>query len=250
MKFIPPKQIHSNCWFNTMFVVFFFSDKGRKFFRFFRNLMITGKKVDNTKIEDKELRKLLFIFNLYIEASYNQETKKTKKNEMNLYYQIKQLTNSLDTNFLIIKIYNTITKKNSNYDLPNINDAGNPLQYYETIMNYMHYNILKILNINIYAVSKKKYKNIQEIIDIKFNNEHDIIIFEDHESKMNYLEEYEIYYNNKKYKYVLDSIIITNKYHYNPDENSHFVSLLTINKKQYKKKPHNLIHYACFKSIL
>ena len=31
-KFIPPKQIYSNCWFNTMFVNFFYSDKGRKFF--------------------------------------------------------------------------------------------------------------------------------------------------------------------------------------------------------------------------
>ena len=34
-RFIAPKQLHSNCWFNTMFVTFFFSDKGRKFFRFF-----------------------------------------------------------------------------------------------------------------------------------------------------------------------------------------------------------------------
>ena len=34
-KFIAPKQLLGNCWFNTMFVTFFFSDKGRKFFRFF-----------------------------------------------------------------------------------------------------------------------------------------------------------------------------------------------------------------------
>ena len=35
-KFISPRQIMSNCWFNTMFVTLFFSDKGRKFFRYFR----------------------------------------------------------------------------------------------------------------------------------------------------------------------------------------------------------------------
>ena len=86
-KFIAPKQLYSNCWFNTMFVTFFFSDKGRKFFRFFRNLMITGRKVDNSRLEDQELRKLLFIFNLYIEASYNQDSTNLVKNKVNLHEQ-------------------------------------------------------------------------------------------------------------------------------------------------------------------
>jgi hypothetical protein len=39
-KIIPPIQSQSNCWFNTMFVTLFVSDKGRKFFHFFRQLMI------------------------------------------------------------------------------------------------------------------------------------------------------------------------------------------------------------------
>jgi hypothetical protein len=56
-KFIPPVQFLSNCWFNTMFVTFFFSDKGRVFFRFFRELMITGKKIDGEPIQ-KNLREL------------------------------------------------------------------------------------------------------------------------------------------------------------------------------------------------
>ena len=68
--FIPPKQIESNCWFNTMYVTFFFSDKGIKFFRFFRELMITGKKIDGEPIPT-DLRNLFFILNLYIESSYN-----------------------------------------------------------------------------------------------------------------------------------------------------------------------------------
>ena len=35
---IAPKQIQSNCWFNCMFMTFFISDKGRKFFKFFRKI--------------------------------------------------------------------------------------------------------------------------------------------------------------------------------------------------------------------
>ena len=61
---LAPKQYHSNCWFNTMFVTFFFSDKGRKFFRFMRQLMITGEKNNGEKIPH-ELAKIFFIFNNY-----------------------------------------------------------------------------------------------------------------------------------------------------------------------------------------
>jgi hypothetical protein len=42
-KIVPPIQSLANCWFNTMFVVLFVSDKGRKFFHYFRQLMIEGK---------------------------------------------------------------------------------------------------------------------------------------------------------------------------------------------------------------
>ena len=37
-KIIAPKQILANCWFNTMFVTLFISDKGRKFLSFLDNL--------------------------------------------------------------------------------------------------------------------------------------------------------------------------------------------------------------------
>lgn len=236
LKFIAPKQLYSNCWFNTMFVVFFFSDKGRKFFRFFRNLMITGRKFDNTRLEDQELRKLLFIFNLYIEASYNQETLKNVKNKVNLHSQVKELTSNLDTNFLIKKIYNRIKKISPIYSnsLPDIDEAGNPLEFYKAIMSYLNYDILNILNIDIDIESIKKYKTTENILKLLFKKEHDIIIFEDHESKIDYNLEYELELNGKKYKYKLDSIILTNKDHYNPKANSHFISVITINKEYYK----------------
>lgn len=233
-KFIAPKQLYSNCWFNTMFVTFFFSDKGRKFFRFFRNLMITGRKVDKSRLEDQELRKLLFIFNLYIEASYNQDSNKLVKNKVNLHEQVKILTSNLDTNFLIKRIYNRIKKLSPHYSLPNLDEAGNPLEFYKVIMSYLKYDILKILNIDVDINLKKKYSTIENMLKFFFTKEQDIIIFEDHESKIDYKMNYEIEINSKKYKYKLDSIILTNKDHYKPQANSHFVSVLTINKEYYK----------------
>ena len=233
-KFIAPKQLYSNCWFNTMFVAFFFSDKGRKFFRFFRNLMITGKKQDNTILDDMIMRKLLFIFNLYIEASYNQTSSGTSKNKINLHEQVKRLTANLDTNFLIKNIYNRIKRKDPRYDLPDIDDAGNPLEFYKIIMSYLKYDVINILNIDVDEHSKIKYKTTNEILDNKFKIERDMVVFEDHESGMDYETSYEVELKGKKYKYILDSIIMTNKGHYNPKDNSHFVSVLTINGVGYK----------------
>ena len=48
-EFIYPKQLMANCWFNTLYMIFFISDKGRKFFKFFRQFMITGKTISLKK---------------------------------------------------------------------------------------------------------------------------------------------------------------------------------------------------------
>ena len=241
-RFIPPIQLLSNCWFNTMYVTFFFSDKGRKFFRFFRELMIVGKKLDNSPLP-KTIAKLFFILNLFIEASYNQTSK-----SHTFYNKINSLSNKLNTNFFIFHIYKIIKKdpssinpniliSNSNklYDIPNINDAGNPLNYYQGILNYLNYNILKLMRHNL--VSKKIIANL---IQESFNSMSsttipDIIIIEDFESGTLFETNYDFTdTNNKSYNYILDSIILTNKDHFDPKANSHFVSVLTINKKSYK----------------
>jgi hypothetical protein len=60
---VPPIQSMSNCWFNAMFVTFFVSDKGRKFFHFFRQLMIEGKQKNGAIIPDK-LRDAFALLNL------------------------------------------------------------------------------------------------------------------------------------------------------------------------------------------
>ena len=241
-RFIPPIQLSANCWFNTMFVTFFFSDKGRKFFRFFRELMITGRKLDNSPIPSN-IAKLFFILNLFIEASYNQNTKSKA-----LFRIMNKLTNKLNTNFFIYHIYQIINNKpnsinpdilfnnnNKLYDIPNIKDAGNPLTYYESILKYLNYNTLKLMK---QTITNKT--NIKEIITRKFTNYllniiPDIIIIEDFQSNSFYETSYELTSaENNVYNYVLDAIILTNKDHFDPKANSHFVSVLTVNSLEYK----------------
>jgi hypothetical protein len=241
-RFIPPIQLLSNCWFNTMFVTFFFSDKGRKFFRFFRELMITGRKLDNSPIPTN-IAKILFILNLFIEASYNQTTK-----SHDLFKTFNQITDKLNTNFFIYHLHQIITNhpeaiqpnslfKNDNkvYDIPNIDDAGNPLAYYESILKYLKYNILQIMK-QTFLTKVNVFESIQK----KFNRESltlipDIIILQDLQSTSLYEPSYTFTDIKKNtYTYVLDSIILTNKDHFDPKANSHFVSVLTCNKEEYK----------------
>jgi hypothetical protein len=241
-KFIPPVQFLSNCWFNTMFVTFFFSDKGRVFFRFFRELMITGRKVDSTLIPE-EFAKIFFILNLFIEASYNQSSKSNI-----LFNKINSLTDKLNTNYFVYHIYKIInnpaksisptlliTNSNKIYNIPDVEDPGNPLTYYETILKYLKYNTLKLFKhsitrtININDVIQKKY------VTSSINVIPDIVIIEDFQSGTlfdNIIKLTDA--QNNTYNYVLDAIIITNKDHFDPKANSHFVSVLTVNKEEYK----------------
>jgi len=241
-KFIPPVQFLSNCWFNTMFVTFFFSDKGRVFFRFFRELMITGRKVDSTLIPE-EFAKIFFILNLFIEASYNQSSKSNI-----LFNKINSLTDKLNTNYFVYHIYKIInnpaksisptlliTNSNKIYNIPDIEDPGNPLTYYETILKYLKYNTLKLFKHSI-----TKTININDVIQKKYSTSSinvipDIVIIEDFQSGTlfdNIIKLTDA--QNNTYNYVLDAIIITNKDHFDPKANSHFVSVLTVNKEEYK----------------
>jgi len=232
-KFIGPKQLTANCWFNTMFVAFFFSDKGRKFFRFLRVLMITGQKYDKTPLKDEELKKLFFILNLFIEASYNQS------DNNKLYEHISHLTNNLNTNFFIKKIYEKINKEQIDRRIPDVDQEGNPLEYYKSIIKFLNYNILKLRNIDIDEeltsnISKTGMNDFIKEKFVSFNVVPDIMILEDHESGMIHNNSYKLSKNGRNYNYKLDSIILTNKNHYNPKANSHFVCVLTINKELYR----------------
>ena len=67
-KIVPPIQSLANCWFNTMFVTLFVSDKGRKFFHFFRQLMIEGKQSNGQAITDDKLKNGFALLNYAIDA--------------------------------------------------------------------------------------------------------------------------------------------------------------------------------------
>ena len=62
---ITPKQNDSNCWFNTFFVNFFISDRGRQFTKYLRNCMIEGERMSKQKFSASE-QKLLSYINLAI----------------------------------------------------------------------------------------------------------------------------------------------------------------------------------------
>ena len=210
--------------------------------------MITGKTFDGKNIET-DLAKLFFILNLFIEASYNTNKNKSqtkKKTQMSSFYKnLDILSDNLNTNFFIYHIYQIINRTDKmvatdkllenrlrNFDIPNIKEAGNPLQYYESIFNYLDYQNIRFLKLEL-----NDREDIDKKLELLFdtdNNIPHIITIEDFESKSVFKNEYIFKKNGVNLKYILDSIIITNKDHFDPKANSHFVSVLTINKKEYK----------------
>ena len=217
----PPKQILSNCWFNTMFVTFFISDKGRKFFKYLRQLMILGKTIKDVPIP-KELAKSFFILNLAIEAATNPNLKK--------------IAFEFNTNLLIKNIYNTINNNklnslNLNSKIPNINESGNPLDYYIGIINYLNNK-----NINLYQPIIKIFDITTSASNIAIENmftrekiidKPDIIVLELIDEVSKIVTDKNIELNIFGVKYILDSAIVRDK------DKQHFCSLLTCNKDQF-----------------
>ena len=124
---VAPVQLRANCWFNTMFACFFISDKGKKFFRFFRQLMIEGKVVGDSPIKPQTLSDSFFLLNAAIEASYNKLHEK----------EVKNLALAMDTNNIITRIYNSIPKNYRSSAIMDVDLPNNPLDYYDAIMSYL-----------------------------------------------------------------------------------------------------------------
>ena len=141
-KIVPPVQNQSNCWFNTMFVTLFVSDKGRKFFHYFRQLMIEGIQSNGQPIPQK-LRDGFALLNYAIEACLTG----------NNYAYI------LDTNSIIRNIYDAIPEsyKSKLPYITNVDDAGNPMRYYGSIIHYLHNKSLQMLFI---ADATEKWKDM------------------------------------------------------------------------------------------
>ena len=126
---IAPQQAQSNCWFNCLFMVFFISSKGRKFTRYLRQIMITGKRLDSTNI-DKKLQWGFFLLNKCIEAALIGDSNKTSSNYAYL----------MDTNDIIREIYRNLPKslKKKKKRMPvHTAAAWNPLTYYQGMVRYI-----------------------------------------------------------------------------------------------------------------
>jgi len=195
-KIVPPKQLQSNCWFNAMFVTFFISDKGRKFFHFFRQLMIEGKQSDGTPIPEP-LKDAFALLNFAIESALTG----------NEYARV------LNTNKIIKQIYKTIMKYNpgSIYSIYNVNEAGNPYSYYLTLMRYLHNNTLDIVKVNPTA-------------NWQVHGQPHIIIFEIYDNQQ-LTKPLNFTANNANY--VLDGSIVRDT------KQQHFCSTLTVERKEY-----------------
>ena len=126
---IAPKQSQSNCWFNCLFMVFFISSKGKKFTRYLRQVMITGKRLDGSNI-DKKLQWPFFLLNKCIEAVLIGDSHETASNYAYL----------MDTNDIIREIYRNLPKKLQKKKIGMAVQtavAWNPLTYYKGMVRYL-----------------------------------------------------------------------------------------------------------------
>ena len=117
-----PNQYFSNCWFNTFFMVFFISDKGRRTFRYVRNAMITGEFPATAKKTMSEIpkpyRKGLFYLNALIQNSLQGALPK-------LY----------DTNSVVKALNAASSKVKGKAIFPKLKQYSNPLAFYIKLIN-------------------------------------------------------------------------------------------------------------------
>ena len=143
-----PKQISTNCWFNVYFMNFFISDKGRKFFRYLRKSMITGILPNNDKM-DEDMHFNFSLFNLYIEASL------AGKNDP------QRFAETMDTNTLLLFLGEDLRSKG--YNIPYRGNNGNPLVFYNIIMNFLDENIILSEPLIPSILDKEKMERVKNV---------------------------------------------------------------------------------------
>jgi len=206
---VPPIQSQSNCWFNSMFVTFFVSDKGRKFFHFFRQLMIEGKQKGGSLIP-LQLRDAFALLNFGIDACLTGN----------------KYAYELNTNSIIHKLYTGIPNNyKSKYPLiVDVDNAGNPIIYYMSIINYLNNNSIQTLFLreissnwkNVAVLYMKKMKHLPHIVIME--------IFE--KDAINFTKKPLTFtINNARYK--LDSTVVRDT------TKQHFCATITCENKEY-----------------
>ena len=207
-KVVPPIQSHSNCWFNAMFVTFFVSDKGRKFFHFLRQLMIEGKQQDGTVIPNN-LRDAFALLNFGVDACLTGN----------------EFAYKLNTNSIIHLLYKGIpdTYKQKYPYIVDIDEAGNPLLYYMSIINYLNNSSIQLLFIR---DANSKWKEVVTEAVMKMHHLPHIIVFEVYDEKASEFNKKPISFSVKDAKYEIDSAVVRDI------SQQHFCSMITCEDKE------------------
>ncbi len=198
-------------------MVFFISDKGRKFTRHFRETMITGKRMDRSNLDNNVLWpffELNTMIHSTLEGHYG-GIMNTNKSIMNLYKILIQHFNNLP--FHLKKKYYL------QHLMPkSVNDAGNPLSIYEYLMIYLGKNPIQLTHVNVNVINNKK--KVFKILKNEPHIPHIITVERFEDDKIHLKNEY----NFGKYKYKLDSIVLRDI------SQEHFSAYLTVNKKEFR----------------
>jgi len=207
-KIVPPIQSQSNCWFNAMFVTFFVSDKGRKFFHFLRQLMIEGKKRTGEVIPEK-LRDAFALLNFGIDSCLTGN----------------KFAYELNTNNIIHQIYKSIpTSYKTKYPyIIDVDEAGNPLLYYMSIINYLNDNSIQLLFIR--DADNKWKEKIAESVKRMIHLPH-IIVLEVYDETAEEFNNKPKKFEIREGKYQLDSAVIRDI------SKQHFCSTITCEEKE------------------
>lgn len=207
-KIIPPIQSKSNCWFNAMFITFFVSDKGRKFFHFLRQLMIEGKQQDGTIITER-LKDAFALLNFGVEACLTGN----------------EFAYRLNTNSIIHLIYKSIPKsyKIKYPYIVDIDEAGNPLLYYTSIINYLHNSSIQLLFIR---DAKSDWKDLVTDSVFKMSHIPHIIVLEVYDENASEFNKKPILFSVKDAKYQIDSAVVRDI------SKQHFCSTITCEGKE------------------
>lgn len=199
---IGPKQSYYNCWFNTGFMINYVSDKGRKFNKFFRQYMITGK-MRGIKPFIKNLKAPLFLFNIAIEATL----------------QGNPLAKIMNTNDIIEMIYKNIPKEYKKYNsVRNTRQSGNPYSYQMALLNYLseHKPKYKFIDGKDFFLNSDRSAYTDDLLWVELTDAASRIV-------SNKTTELTIHKNS----YTLDSILLRD------EGQEHFCCLLTINQEEY-----------------
>jgi hypothetical protein len=207
-KIITPIQAQSNCWFNAMFVTFFVSDKGRKFFHFLRQLMIEGKQQEGSAIPEK-LRDAFALLNFGVDACLT-------GNE----YAYK-----LNTNSIIHQIYKSMPESYiQKYPyIVDVDQAGNPLLYYISIINYLNNSSIQILFIRDANVNWKD-KVVENVP--KLGHLPHIIVLEVYDEVASEFNKKPVSFTVNEGKYEIDSAVVRDV------SKQHFCATLTCEGKE------------------